>query len=146
MQLFICMLKYSQEGYFMDKKSITKELIKKFSENHNSDINNKVYSDAVMRKGLVDVALNNQSIRKMHFNFSEVIDVGRVTNQKKSGRCWIFGALNCIRYSISNTLDMEEKDFELSQNYIFFWDKLEKSNLFLENIIATIDKGIDDYE
>ncbi len=130
----------------MDKKSITKELIKKSSKNYNSDINNKVYSHAVMRNGLVDVALNNESIRNMHFHFSEEIDVGRVTNQKKSGRCWMFAALNCIRYSISNTLNMEEKDFELSQNYIFFWDKLEKSNLFLESIISTISKEIDDYE
>lgn len=130
----------------MDKTGITKELIKKSSENYNSDIHNKVYSDAVMRNGLVDVALNNESIRNMHFHFSEEIDIGRVTNQKKSGRCWLFAGLNCIRYSISNTLGMEEKDFELSQNYIFFWDKLEKSNLFLENIISTIDKDINDYE
>lgn len=130
----------------MDNKSITDDLIRKCSEYYNSDLNNKVYSDAVIRNGLVDVALNHGAVANMHFHFSEEIDVGRVTNQKKTGRCWMFAALNCVRYSISNSLQMEDKDFELSQNYIFFWDKLEKSNLFLENIIATIDKDLEDYE
>lgn len=130
----------------MDNKSITDDLIRKCSEYYNSDLNNKVYSDAVIRNGLVDVALNHGAVANMHFHFSEEIDVGRVTNQKKTGRCWMFAGLNCVRYSISNSLQMEDKDFELSQNYIFFWDKLEKSNLFLENIIATIDKDLEDYE
>src|SRR5690606_32202527 len=118
----------------------------KCSEYYNSDLNNKVYSDAVIRNGLVDVALRHDAIANMHFHFSEEIDVGKVTNQKKTGRCWMFAGLNCIRHSISKKLQMEEKDFELSQNYIFFWDKLEKSNLFLENIIATIDKDLEDHE
>lgn len=130
----------------MGKKSISNELIKKCSEYYNSDLNNKVYSDAVIRNGLVDVALRHDAIANMHFHFSEEIDVGKVTNQKKTGRCWMFAGLNCIRHSISKKLQMEEKDFELSQNYIFFWDKLEKSNLFLENIIATIDKDLEDHE
>lgn len=130
----------------MDNKSITDDLIRKCSEYYNSDLNNKVYSDAVIRNGLVDLALNHGAVANMHFHFSEEIDVGRVTNQKKTGRCWMFAGLNCVRYSISNSLQMEDKDFELSQNYIFFWDKLEKSNLFLENIIATIDKDLEDYE
>ena len=130
----------------MDKKSITNELLERCSKYYNSDIHNKVYSDAVIRNGLVEVALNHKAIANMHYHFSEEIDVGKVTNQKKTGRCWMFGALNCVRYSISNSLQMEEKDFELSQNFIFFWDKLEKSNLFLENIIATIDKDLENHE
>ncbi|MFW5891372.1 MAG: aminopeptidase C, partial [bacterium] len=53
------------------------------------------------------------------------------------GRCWMFAALNNIRYSISKSLDIKEHDFELSQAYTMFWDKLEKANYFLENIITT---------
>ncbi|WP_352404324.1 aminopeptidase C, partial [Sporanaerobacter acetigenes] len=130
----------------MNEKAVTNELIERCSRYYNSDLNNKVYSDAVIRNGLVDVALNHEAVADMHYHFSEEIDVGDVTNQKKTGRCWMFAALNCVRHGISESLQMKDKNFELSQNYTFFWDKLEKSNLFLENIISTIDKDIDDHE
>lgn len=130
----------------MNEKSVTNELIERCSKYYNSDLNNKVYSDAVIRNGLVDVALNHEAVANMHYHFSEEIDVGEVTNQKKTGRCWMFAALNCVRQGISSSLNMKDKNFELSQNYIFFWDKLEKSNFFLENIISTIDKDIYDHE
>ena len=79
----------------------------------------------------------------MHYDFSEEIDVGKVTNQEKSGRCWMFAALNNIRYSISKDLEIKDHDFELSQAYTMFWDKLEKANYFLENIISTVELDLD---
>ena len=130
----------------MGKKPITADIIDKCSEYYRSDKNNKVYSDAVMRNGLVEVSLNHDSIKNMHFDFSDEIEVGRVTAQKKTARCWMFAALNTVRYSISHSLKMKEVDFQLSQNYIYFWDKFEKSNLFLENIIETIDRELSDHE
>lgn len=130
----------------MGKKPITKDIINRCSKYYNSDKNNKVYSDAVMRNGLVEVSLSHDSIRNMHFDFSHEIEVGRVTAQKKTARCWMFAALNAVRYSISHNLKMKEIDFQLSQNYTSFWDKLEKSNLFLENIIETIDRELSDHE
>ena len=62
-------------------------------------------------------------------------------NQKKSGRCWIFSALNVLREKIAAKYDM--KEFELSQNYIAFYDKLEKTNYFLEALIAEKDSPLD---
>ncbi len=121
----------------MAKMAITKENLEYFSRNFNSDKMKKVIADAVIKNGLNDVAMNHASIAKMHYDFSEEIDVGKVTNQQKSGRCWMFAALNNIRYSISNKLKIKNHDFELSQSYTMFWDKLEKSNFFLENIIKT---------
>lgn len=130
----------------MGERAITQNLIKKCSECYNSDSNNIMLSNAVLRNGLDETALNYSVISKMHFDFSEDIDVGNVTAQNKTGRCWMFASLNTVRYSIMSKLKMKERDFELSENYLFFWDKFEKSNLFLENIIETIDYDIESYE
>ena len=127
----------------MSKKAITREKLDKYSKNFNKDKTKKVIADAVINNGLEDVAMNYESIQNMHYDFSEEIEVGKVTNQQKSGRCWIFAALNNIRYSISDKLNIENHDFELSQAYSMFWDKLEKANYFLENIIETRDMKLD---
>ncbi|WP_430611174.1 C1 family peptidase [Enterococcus sp. DIV0876] len=67
--------------------------------------------------------------------FSVDVTTGKVSNQKQSGRCWMFAALNTFRHKMLNNFKL--KDFELSQNYTFFWDKYEKANYFYENILAT---------
>ena len=119
------------------------EMINDFSNCYNGNSHKKVLSDAVIKAGINDVSMSHTSVADMHFDFSEEIDVGKVTHQKSSGRCWMFAALNNIRYSISKALNMKDKNFELSQSYTMFWDKLEKSNLFLENIIETVGEEID---
>ena len=68
--------------------------------------------------------------------FSIDLDTGDVANQKQSGRCWMFAALNTMLHDLKNRFGVA-KDFELSQSYTFFWDKLEKSNYFYENVIKT---------
>lgn len=67
---------------------------------------------------------------------------GKVSNQKQSGRCWMFAALNTFRHKIFHQFQLEE--FELSQNYTFFWDKYEKANFFHENILKTAESPITD--
>ena len=74
--------------------------------------------------------------------FSIDLETGKVTDQKRSGRCWMFAALNTFRHRIIEKFKID--DFELSQNYVFFWDKYEKANFFHENILATADKPLDD--
>lgn len=65
-----------------------------------------------------------------------------VTNQLSSGRCWLFATTNVVRLQVIKELNL--KEFELSQSYLAFWDKLEKSNTFLENSIELADKALDD--
>ncbi|MGK0550968.1 aminopeptidase C [Enterococcus faecalis] len=72
--------------------------------------------------------------------FSTDLATGKVANQKQSGRCWMFAALNTFRHKLLHSFQL--KDFELSQNYTFFWDKYEKANYFYENIIATADQPL----
>ncbi len=127
----------------MNRKVIDQNNLKSFSNYFKKRESSRIIANAVMKNGINDSALNNESIKKMHYDFSEEIDVGKVTNQQKSGRCWMFAALNNIRYSISSDLNIKEHDFELSQAYTMFWDKLEKANYFLENIITTVELDLD---
>lgn len=69
------------------------------------------------------------------FELFQVDEVKPITNQKSSGRCWIFAALNVIRIPVMKHYNIEE--FEFSQAYLFFWDKIERANYFLNNIVKT---------
>jgi bleomycin hydrolase len=76
------------------------------------------------------------------FNNALEFSTGPVTNQKSSGRCWLFATTNVIRYGIMKRLKL--KEFQLSQSYLFFWDKLNKSNYYLELMIENADLPVDD--
>jgi len=78
----------------------------------------------------------------MDFSFSTKLDEWNATNQKRSGRCWLFAALNLFRVDAMKKMNV--KNFEFSQAHIHFWDKLERANHFLEAIIETSDRPVDD--
>lgn len=67
----------------------------------------------------------------------------KVTDQSQTGRCWMFAALNCLRYNLMKSLNVDSK-FEFSESYLFFWDKIERSNIFLENMWSMRNKDIND--
>jgi bleomycin hydrolase len=75
------------------------------------------------------------------FNLKIPYEGSPVTNQRASGRCWIFAACNVFRIAIQQKYDI--KSFELSQAYLFFWDKVEKANYFLESILDTTGEDVD---
>ena len=75
------------------------------------------------------------------FNTAIPLEGAPITNQRSSGRCWIFAATNVFRIALMKQHNIAK--LELSQSYLFFWDKVEKANLFLENIIDTADKSVD---
>jgi bleomycin hydrolase len=104
--------------------------------------NNKAIINAITNNDPKTLALNRENIGKIDHYFSNQIPVKGITNQKSSGRCWLFTSLNVFRPVAMEKLDINE--FEFSQNYSFFYDQLEKANLFLEAIISTRDKAMDD--
>ncbi|MEN6618302.1 MAG: C1 family peptidase [Rikenellaceae bacterium] len=81
---------------------------------------------------------------KVDHYFKYRINVKGITNQYNSGRCWMFTSMNVLRPSVMEKFSIDAFDF--SHNYSYFWDVLEKANLFLENIIATAHKDMDDRE
>lgn len=96
---------------------------------HNSDIN------ASLHRRQAEVS--GQHV----FNLRAELEGTPVTNQKSSGRCWLFATTNIIRTEVMKQLDIQ--DFQLSQSYLFAYDKLEKSNYFLENVIELSEEPLD---
>ena len=94
----------------------------------------------VVKNGIRASAENIQTHVENTPVFSIDLATGKVANQKQSGRCWMFAALNTFRHKLLTTF--QQKDFELSQNYTFFWDKYEKANYFYENILNTADQPV----
>lgn len=117
-------------------KEITNDLINDFENDFNSSKANKIAARAAQENGIFKASQNLQTKIDLDPTFSIEIDTGKVANQKQSGRCWMFAALNTMRHDLKNRFGVA-KDFELSQSYTFFWDKLEKSNYFYENVIKT---------
>lgn len=79
----------------------------------------RVLQNAVKKVGVDEATFNGDLINKTSFVFSENIETGDVTNQKQSGRCWIFASQNFLRHKIEKNLNI--KNFELSQGYLFFF-------------------------
>ncbi|TET80837.1 aminopeptidase [candidate division TA06 bacterium] len=122
-------------------KAVSKDDISRFSEVFDADPKNLLALNAVAKSGIGAVALNREVVNRVHHTYSHLIETPEVTNQKKSGRCWLFAGLNAFRLTAKKKLNLEK--FELSQAYLMFWDKLEKANFFLENIIKTRDEPLD---
>ncbi|UJF16394.1 C1 family peptidase [Jeotgalibaca sp. MA1X17-3] len=120
---------------------INEETLSSFKKRFNDNRENVVIKNAVAKVGINDVSFNNEALRRHNFVFSEETKKGEITNQKNSGRCWMFAALNTARI---DTMEKLNKDtFEFSENYTLFWDKLEKSNYFLDSILDTLDEAQD---
>jgi len=119
--------------------SISLKNIKDFSSDLNNDDKIKLARNAAIRNQITEVSVNWDQFRKIDHTFSDLIkDEMPVTNQKNSGRCWGFAGLNLFRIFLGRKYQL--KDFQFSQSYFMFWDKLEKSNYFLESILKTSNK------
>ena len=128
------------------EKSASREIgiadISVFQQDFASRREYTLMQNAVTKVDVTEIALNRSLVTSMDHTFSHTLDNWQATNQMRSGRCWMFAGLNVMRVDAMKSLTLE--DFELSQNYIMFWDKLEKSNYFLEAIIETADRPVDD--
>jgi len=102
----------------------------------------RITQNAVTKVGILDVALDRDVVTGTDHSVSHLIDDWKVTNQKKSGRCWLFAGLNLLRVGAMSAMNV--KDFEFSQNHIMFWDKLERANYYLNAIVETRDREVDD--
>ena len=116
----------------------TEQLRKDFTANPGY----RLAQNAVTRVGVDEVAINREIVNSSSHAMSTLLDDWKVTNQERSGRCWLFAGLNLLRVGAMKKMGL--KEFEFSQNYAMFWDKLERANYFLEAIIETADRDVDD--
>ncbi len=125
---------------------MTKEITNDAIANYTADLAKhpsfNIASHAAQENGIYKASQNLQSKIDLNPTFSVEIETGKPADQKQSGRCWMFSALNTMRHPLQK--EYKVKDFELSQNYTNFWDKFEKSNWFFENVIASADKPLGD--
>ena len=121
--------------------SITPEVLKQLEGSYTSTPTEKALRNAISNVGIQKMAVNQENAGAKDKNFSIEVKNTGITDQKSSGRCWLFTGLNILRGRAMKKLGT--KDFVLSQCYLFFYDQLEKSNLFLQGIIDTRKQPID---
>ncbi|MCL3778772.1 biotin transporter BioY [Prolixibacteraceae bacterium JC049] len=100
--------------------------------------------NALMNNDIKKLAFNHDNQNTLDHQFKYRVNVKGITNQRSSGRCWMFTSMNVLRPKVIAENNLS--GFQFSQNYLYFWDIFEKSNLFLNNIIQTVDKDIMDRE
>lgn len=121
--------------------SISQNLLDQLEKRFDENPGNRMAMNAAVSCGICASSRNYVTEREIPHEFSISLEQGAVTNQKRSGRCWMFAALNCMRFQVIKKQNLE--DFELSQSYPLFYDKLEKANYFLESILDTLDEPTD---
>ena len=108
-----------------------------------ADPKNKLALNALLSNDIRTIVSNKVATLTdiQTFNVKIPFEGAPVTNQRSSGRCWLFATTNVLRVPIMKQYNL--KEFELSQAYLFFWDKLEKANWFLEQIMETTKEDLD---
>ena len=125
-------------------RSLTSETTKAAREAVASDPCARIARNAVTSSGVRKAARDPEAAAQATTTFDIQLEQGDTTDQKRSGRCWMFASLNTMRYRVMKKLGL--KTFELSQAYPLFWDKYERSNWFFECVIATASEPLDSRE
>lgn len=108
---------------------LTPDALAALRTTHAQDRMAPVLTRAITKNGIEAASFDNQAASRLARTFSVELPTGKVSNQKHSGRCWEFSLLNTLRHKFATRYHV--KDFELSQNYLFFWDKIERANIFI---------------
>lgn len=119
-------------------KEISLKNIDSFEKDYKKRPENEIASRAVIKNGIVNSAIDPKVVNSVRNTYSVDVDSGDVTNQRQSGRCWMFAGLNVIRTILMRRLNV--KNIELSEAYLQFYDRLEKSNFTLEKAIELSDE------
>ena len=124
------------------KGAITQEILNEIRTGYKGTPSDKAIKNALNTTSMSVLAANSENAAMIDTHFSDMVTTKGRTDQKSSGRCWLFTGLNVLRAKAIQEKNMGE--FTFSQNYLFFYDQLEKANLFLQGVIDTKDLGFDD--
>ncbi|MBU8922331.1 MAG: C1 family peptidase [Bacteroidales bacterium] len=125
-------------------RGLDKGTLKEIKKSFELTPENRALMNAISNNDINDLTFNREIYNEHNEIYTDKVEAKGITNQKSSGRCWMFAGLNMMRPAVMKNLNLDE--FEFSENYLFFYDKLEKANLFLEAVIETADRDIDDRE
>ena len=125
-----------------EKGGISAEMMQQIKQSYQNTASDKAIRNAIGSNDIRKLALNQDNLRAMDTHFSVKVNSKGVTNQESSGRCWLFTGLNVMRAKAIAEHNLGA--FEFSQVYPFFFDQLEKANLFLQGVIDTSDKPMED--
>ncbi len=135
---FVLLSAQAQES----KGGISSDMLEQIKQSYQGTPADKALRNAIGSNDIRKLTLNQDNRQAMDTHFSISVNSKGITDQKSSGRCWLFTGMNVMRAKAIAKYDLPALEF--SQNYIFFWDQLEKSNLFLQNIIDTAGNPMDD--
>lgn len=121
---------------------ITADMLKELSRAYEGNASDKALRNALNTTSITVLAENAENAAMIDTHFSDRVRTKGITDQKSSGRCWLFSGLNVLRAGMIDKYDLG--DFAFSQNYVFFYDQLEKANLFLQGVIDTKDLPFED--
>lgn len=139
--IFLSVVFFVTQSFSQNVGGIELTEIQKMRQAFEADAANVVRMNALSNNAIKDIALNRANMGSLDHNFKYRVKVKGISDQKSSGRCWLFTSYNVLRPLVIDKYKLS--DFEFSHNYLFFWDQFEKANLFLENIIAHADEEID---
>ena len=122
--------------------NITPEVLKQLEGSYTGTPTEKAVRNAISHVGIQQMAVNSENVGLKDKKFNVEVKNTGISNQKNSGRCWLFTGLNVLRGRAMKKLG--NKNFFLSQVHLFFYDQLEKANLFLQGVIDTKDLPFED--
>ncbi len=121
---------------------ISQQMLNEISKARLTTAADRALANAIASNSIDNLALNHANAGELDTYFSVETPSQSITDQQSSGRCWMFSGMNVLRADFAKRTDSLTVDF--SQSYLFFWDQLEKANLFLQGIVDTGKKPIDD--
>ena len=133
---------YAQQPAGNPKGGISAEMLAKISERYEGNASDKALRNALATTSIATLAINAENAAMIDTHFSDRVRTKGITDQKSSGRCWLFTGLNVLRAKMIDKYELPGMEF--SQNYLFFYDQLEKANLFLQGVIDTKDLPFED--
>ena len=142
--LCLVVLLMSVAGVMAQTKNggISEDMLGRIRQGYTGTPEQKAVKNALASNSIVTLAVNSENLSMIDTHFSHQVKTKGITDQKSSGRCWLFTGLNVLRAKMITKYDLPE--FEFSQNYNSFYDLLEKSNLFLQAVIDTRNLPMDD--